>query len=163
VRSSVSNTCDKVGLVATCSNSQSHWRQSELPAGSKNQKNLRFCRERKREKFVVQEMRSIPLGISVTSTSTSINNSRTSSCLNNNLNFKKPLNPSFPSRVPRSSHEFSFFSSPSKSGTQICFFFFVPICMCLYAKSLKRFLFVPLNYVPVDLKHRYNYWVFCGF
>ncbi|XP_059458453.1 uncharacterized protein LOC132188059 [Corylus avellana] len=63
-------------------------------------------------------MRSIPLGISVTSTSTSINNSRTSSCLNNNLNFKKPLNPSFPSRVPRSSHEFSFFSSPSKSGAK---------------------------------------------
>ncbi|KAF5467118.1 hypothetical protein F2P56_016978 [Juglans regia] len=58
-------------------------------------------------------MRSIPLGISVSSTSASINNSKTSSCLNNlNFNFKKSPNPSFPSRVPRSSHGFS----PSKSG-----------------------------------------------
>ncbi|KAG7998574.1 hypothetical protein I3843_01G264500 [Carya illinoinensis] len=58
-------------------------------------------------------MRSIPLGISVSSTSASINNSTTSSCLNNlNFNFKKSPNPSFPSRVPRSSHGFS----PSKSG-----------------------------------------------
>ncbi|GMY08765.1 FkbH domain containing protein [Fagus crenata] len=62
-------------------------------------------------------MRSMPLGVSVSPTSTSLNISKTSSC----LTFKKPKNPSFSSSSSssrahhRSSHEFSL-STPSKSG-----------------------------------------------